>query len=222
MNLLKSVSFVVVAGVVAAAGIARAAETSPAPAPAGNVAAGQAASAMCAACHGADGNSTVAMYPKLAGQGDKYLAKQMRDFKSGKRANPIMQGMAAGLSDQNILDLAAYFAAQKRTPAAADPAQVKLGEKIWRGGNLQSGVPACTGCHGPSGRGNVLAAFPALNGQHAEYLETQLRNFRGAARGDLTGDKRENDVEGIMRGVARNLSDSEIKAAAQFASGLYQ
>lgn len=219
MNLLKSASFLVLAGVL---GVAQAAEPAAPAAPKGDAAAGQAKAAMCAACHNADGNSLIPVNPKLAGQGAKYLAKQLRDFKSGVRANPIMMGMAMPLSEQDILDIAEYFSTQKNTTQAADPAQVKLGEKVWRGGNLESGVLACSGCHGPSGRGNVLAAFPALRGQHADYVEIQLKAFRAAARGDLTGDKRENDPEGMMRGVAKHLSDSEIKALAQFVTGLYQ
>jgi cytochrome c553 len=218
MNLIKSVSFVVLAGML---GVAQANETAPA-APKGDAAAGQAKAAVCAACHNADGNSVISANPMLAGQGARYLAKQLHDFKSGARANPVMMGMAAPLSDQDILDLAAWFSSQKPQTRAADPAQVKLGEKIWRGGNLESGVLACTGCHGPSGRGNTLAGFPALRGQHADYVEVQLKAFRGAARGDLTGDKRENDPEGIMRGVVKHLSDTEIKALSQFVSGLYQ
>lgn len=218
MKLIRSVSFVLLAGVL---GVAQANEPAPA-APKGDAAAGQAKAAVCAACHGADGNSVITTNPMLAGQGARYIAKQLHDFKSGARANPVMMGMAAPLSDQDILDLAAYFSAQKPQTRAADPAQVKLGEKIWRGGNLESGVLACTGCHGPSGRGNTLAGYPALRGQHADYVEVQLKAFRAAARGDLTGDKRENDPEGMMRGVVKQLSDSEIKALSQFVSGLYQ
>lgn len=218
MKLIRSVSFVLLAG---AMGVAQANEAAPA-APKGDVAAGQAKAAVCAACHGADGNSVISANPMLAGQGARYLAKQLHDFKSGARANPVMMGMAAPLSDQDILDLAAYFSAQKPQTRAADPAQVALGEKVWRGGNLESGVLACTGCHGPSGRGNTLAGFPALRGQHADYVEAQLKSFRGAARGDLTGDKRENDPGAMMRGVVKQLSDTEIKALAQFVSGLYQ
>lgn len=219
MNPIKTLSFVLLAGVL---GVAQANEAAAPAAPKGDAVAGQAKAAVCGACHNPDGNSVIPVNPKLAGQGAKYLAKQLHDFKSGKRANPVMMGMAAGLSDQDILDIAAYFSAQKSTTNAADPAQVAAGEKVWRGGNLQSGVLACTGCHGPSGRGNTLAAFPALRGQHADYVEIQLKAFRAAARGDLTGDKRENDPEGMMRGVAKHLSDSEIKAVAQFVSGLYQ
>lgn len=219
MNLTKSFSFVLLAGIM---GLAQANEVATPAAPVGDAAAGQAKAAVCGACHNPDGNSTISVNPKLAGQGAKYLAKQLHDFKSGARANPVMMGMAGPLSDQDILDLAAYFSSQKPTTNAADPAQVKAGETVWRGGNLKSGVMACTGCHGPSGRGNQQAAFPALRGQHADYIEIQLKAFRGAARGDLAGDKRENDPAGMMRGVAKNLSDSEIKALSQFASGLYQ
>ena len=219
MNPIKSVAFLVLAGIM---GIAQANEAAAPAAPKGDAVAGQAKAAMCGACHAADGNSVITVNPVLAGQGARYLAKQLHDFKSGARANPVMMGMAAGLSDQDILDVAAYFSAQKPAPKAADPAQVALGEKIWRGGNLQSGVLACSGCHGPSGRGNVPAGFPALRSQHADYIEVQLKAFRAAARGDLAGDKRENDPEGIMRDVVKQLSDSEIKALAQFATGLYQ
>lgn len=219
MNLIKTVSFLLLAG---ALGTAQANQPAAPAAPKGDAVAGQAKAAVCAACHNADGNSAITVNPMLAGQGARYLAKQLHDFKSGARANPVMMGMAAPLSDQDILDLAAYFSAQKPTTKAADPAQVALGEKIWRGGNLQTGVLACTGCHGPSGRGNHLAGFPALRGQHADYVEVQLKAFRAAARGDLTGDKRENDPEAMMRGVVKQLSDTEIKALAQFVTGLYQ
>lgn len=204
-------------------GFAVANEAAAPAAPVGNAAAGKAkAVAVCAACHGADGNSLITANPRLAGQGAKYLAKQLHDFKSGARANPVMMGMASPLSDQEILDLAAYFSSQKPATSAADPALAKAAEKVWRGGNLESGVLACTGCHGPSGRGNALAGWPALRGQHADYVEAQLKAFRASARGDLGVDKRENDPNGMMRGVAKHLSDTEIKALAQFVSGLYQ
>lgn len=219
MKLISSVSFMLLAGVM---GIAQANEVAPAAAPKGDAVAGEAKSAVCAACHGVGGNSVIPVNPMLAGQGARYIAKQLHDFKSGARANPVMMGMAAPLTDQDILDLAAYFSAQKPQTRAADPAQVKLGEKIWRGGNLETGVLACTGCHGPSGRGNALAAYPALRGQHPDYVEVQLKAFRSAARGDIGSDKRANDPNGMMRGVVKQLSDSEIKALAQFVSGLYQ
>lgn len=213
-----------VLALVLASGFALATEEAAAPAgPVGNAAAGKAkVTAVCSACHGMDGNSVITANPRLAGQGERYLVKQLHDFKSGKRANPVMMGMAGALSDQEILDVAAYFSSQKSGTAAADPALAKVGEKVWRGGNLESGVLACSGCHGPSGRGNYLAGFPALRGQHAEYVEAQLKAFRAVARGDLGATTRENDPEGIMRGVAKHLTDTEIKGLAQFVSGLYQ
>lgn len=217
MNLFKTLLFLTTAGVVGAVHAA-----APAGNAAGDAAAGQTKAVVCAACHGEDGNSTLDANPKLAGQGAVYLAKQLRDFRSGARANPIMMGMAAPLSDQDILDLAAWFSSRKNTTESADPELVKTGERLWRGGNLQTGVLACTGCHGPSGRGNVPAGFPALRGQHAAYIEAQLRAFRAAAREDSTGDRRANDPEGMMRGAARYLSDAEIQAVSQFVSGLYQ
>lgn len=213
MKLSKTLLFLAMTG---ALGVAQAAD------PVGDAAAGQTKAMLCAACHGPDGNSPLDANPKLAGQGAVYLAKQLRNFRSGERANPIMMGMAAPLTDQDILDLAAWFSSQKHTTEAADPALVKAGERLWRGGNLQAGVPACTGCHGPSGRGNVPGGLPALRGQHAAYIEVQLRAFRAAARGDSTGDHRANDPQGMMQGAAKFLSDEEIKAVAQFASGLYQ
>lgn len=220
-TLMKSLSAL---ALVFATGYALANEAAaPAAAPVGNAAAGKTkAAAVCASCHGADGNSLVTTYPRLAGQGAKYIAKQLHDFKSGKRANAVMMGMAGPLSDQEILDLAAWFSSQKSGTAAADPVLAKAAEKLWRGGNLESRVEACTGCHGPSGRGNVYAAFPALRGQHADYIEAQLKAFRAAGRGDIGATTRENDPEGIMRSVSKNLSDGEIKALAQFVSGLYQ
>lgn len=220
MNPIKTLAFVMLAGDM---GMAQAQEAAaPAAAPKGDAVAGQAKAAVCGACHNMDGNSTISVNPKLAGQGARYIAKQLHDFKSGVRANPVMMGMAGPLSDQDILDIAAYFSAQKPTTGAADPAQVALGEKVWRGGNLETGVLACTGCHGPSGRGNYLAGFPALRGQHPDYVEIQLKAFRAAARGDIGVDHRANDPEGIMRGVAKRMSDAEIKAVAQFVTGLYQ
>jgi cytochrome c553 len=179
---------------------------------AGDVAAGKQKSAACVACHNADGNSTNPQWPKLAGQHADYLVKQLNDFKGGNRANPIMSGMAAPLSQQDMEDLAAYYSTQKITAGQADPALVPLGEQIFRGGNLASGVAACAACHGPNGVGNPQAGFPALAGQHAEYIETQLRAFRSMERA--------NDAGQMMRNIAMKMTDAEIKAVASYIQGL--
>jgi len=172
---------------------------------------------VCAACHAQDGNSVAPANPKIAGQFREYLAKQLGDFKAqpGKkpaRASAIMNGMAATLSDADVANLAAYFAGQALKPAAAtDKDLAAQGQKLWRGGNAASGVPACAGCHGPAGAG-IPAQYPRLSGQYPEYLAVQLKAFRDGAR--------ENDSNGIMRGVAARLTDREISALAQYAAGL--
>lgn len=181
--------------------------------PQGNPKAGKAASTTCAACHGADGNSSNPVWPKLAGQGEPYLIKELHDFKSGKRKNPIMNPMAASLSDQDIANLATYFNSQKRTLGAADPKLVEVGQKIYRGGDAQSGVPACMACHGPAGEGNPQARYPALGGQHAEYVAAQLKAFRSGQRA--------NDPASMMRTIAARMTDSQIDAVASYVQGLH-
>lgn len=181
---------------------------------------GQAAVAqVCAACHGADGNSASDAYPKLAGQHAEYLVKQLRDFKTQAgtaqpaRSNPIMAGMAGTLSNQQIVDVAAYFASQTPKPGYAhDPDTVALGQKIYRGGVAEKGVPACAGCHGPAGRG-IPSQYPRLSGQWAGYTESQLKAF---AQGPGARDN-----SAAMHAIASRLSDSEIKAVADYISGLH-
>lgn len=179
---------------------------------AGDPAAGQQKAASCAGCHGVDGNSMNGEWPKLAGQHVKYLVKQLQNFKSMDRVNNIMNGMAAALSQQDMEDIAAFYATQELQGGQADPALVELGEQVFRGGNLQSGVSACTGCHGPTGQGNPAAGFPSLAGQHAQYIETQLRNFRAMERA--------NDPGQMMRNVASRMTDQEIQAVASYIQGL--
>src|SRR4051812_9253007 len=175
------------------------------------------ASQVCAACHAADGNSIAPTNPKIAGQFPDYLHKQLRDFKgqAGKkpaRESAVMMGMVANLSEADMKGLAAYFAGQKLKPAAAaDKDLAAAGQKLWRGGNAASGVPACAGCHGPAGAG-IPAQYPRLAGQFAEYVAAQLKGFRDGARA--------NDQNGVMRGVAAHLTDREINAVAQYAAGL--
>ena len=194
--------------------------------PKGDAAAGQTKAAACGACHGADGNSAPG-FPRLAGQGAKYIFKQLSDFKAGRRVNATMQGMAMPLSEQDMADVAAYFSAQKAGVDAAKADLVKKGEKVFRGGNAKTGLAACAGCHNPAGKGNALAGFPRLGGQHADYVKAQLQAFRAAGRGDL-GDmvKRTNDAAkageaGPMQMVAAKLSDEEIEAVSSFVAGLH-
>jgi cytochrome c553 len=179
----------------------------------GDAAAGKAKSASCAGCHGADGNSVNPEWPNLAGQGDGYIAKQLHDFKGGKRENATMAPMAAPLTDEDVQDLAAYFSGQSLKVGAADKSLVELGENIYRGGNPSSGVAACIGCHGPSGAGNPAARFPALSGQHAKYVENQLVAFSSGAR--------RNDAGKMMRSVAEKMTEKEIKAVASYVQGLH-
>jgi len=177
----------------------------------------QLAKQVCAACHGADGNSMAQTNPKLAGQHVAYLYKQLTNFKSqdGKKAareNAIMAGMVAILTDADMRSLAAYYASQSLRPAAAsDKNLAALGQKLWRGGIAEKSTAACAGCHGPDGAG-IPGQYPHLSGQFAEYVDAQLKAFRSGARA--------NDPNGMMRGVAARMSDEEIKAVAEYAAGL--
>lgn len=187
----------------------------------GDPEAGKAKASVCSACHGADGNSMVPNFPKLAGQAPSYTIKQLRDIKSGAREVPEMTPFVATLDEQDFADLAAFFAQQKPTSGAADPALVELGQKLYRGGNLEAGVTACSACHGSAGKGMPEAGFPALAGQHAAYIEAQLKAFRAAGRADEQGKRRTNDGETLMmQSTAARLSDQEIKALASYISGL--
>ena len=183
---------------------------------AGDAAAGKEKSALCAACHGADGNSAVAMWPKLAGQHAPYTERQLRLIKSGDRAVPEMAGIAAGLSEQDMADLAAYYASQGISPGVADPDKVALGERIYRAGIAKREVPACMGCHGPAGEGNPLAGYPALAGQHATYTALMLTRYEdGQQWGE--GD----EASRIMTEVADTLLAEEIEALASYIEGLH-
>lgn len=177
-------------------------------------AAGQAKTAVCGACHGPDGNSMAPNFPKLAGQGDRYLLKQLHEIKDGKRQVLEMTGLLANLNDQDLADIAAYYSSQKSSVGAADPALVAQGEALFRGGNLEKGMPACIGCHSPDGQGLAAAGFPHLGGQHASYIEKQLTDFR---EGDRTND----GDSMIMRGIAAKMSNKDIKALASYIQGLH-
>jgi cytochrome c553 len=184
----------------------------------GDAAKGQAiGSSICAACHNADGNSTVAANPKLAGQNADYLYKQMTNFKSidGKqpeRVNAIMNGMIAPFNDEQLRDLSAYFSSQKQKgEISKNRDTVALGQKIFRSGNMAKGLPACAGCHGPTGAG-IPAQYPRIGGQFAEYIEAQLKSFQSETRA--------NDPNKMMRMVAIKMTDVEIKAVSDYIAGL--
>jgi len=179
---------------------------------AGDAAAGQGKTAVCAACHGADGNSMIGNFPKLAGQGERYLVKQMNDIRSGARPVVEMTGMLDSLSDQDIADIGAYFASQTGSIGATKPELVEAGEMMYRAGNAAKSIAACTACHSPTGAGMAQAGFPALGGQHAAYISKQLKAFRTETR--------TNDDAKIMRQVAALMSDKEIEAVSSYIQGL--
>lgn len=202
----------------------------------GDAKAGAAKAAVCGACHGVDGNSLAPNFPKLAGQGERYLLKQIHDIKAwDTETNPAkkattgrtvleMTGLLANLNEQDIADVAAYFSGQNTQLSGSKKMEVQvntglkvdameLGAKAYRAGNLANGIPACTGCHAPDGKGNPAAGFPRLSGQHPDYIEKQLTNFRAG--------NRTNDGDTMtMRSVAEKMSDAEIKALANFIAGL--
>ncbi|MDX5371056.1 MAG: cytochrome c4 [Pseudomonadaceae bacterium] len=180
----------------------------------GDAEAGKAKTAVCAACHGGDGNSAAPNFPKLAGQGERYLLKQLQDIKGGKRTVLEMTGLLDNLSDQDMADMAAYFASQQGSVGAADPKLVERGEALFRGGKLEEGMPACTGCHSPDGAGLAAAGFPKLGGQHAQYVAKQLTDFR---EGNRTND---GDAM-IMRAIAAKLSNKDIEAVSSYIQGLH-
>lgn len=179
----------------------------------GDAEAGKASSAICAGCHGANGVSAIAVNPSLAGQGASYLYKQLAEFKSGARENAVMAGMVANLSEDDMHNLAAYYAEMPAPEGTSANENLKLGASIYQGGITSVGVPACMGCHAPTGGGNDAAKFPRLGGQSAEYVATALKNFRSGARA--------NDPGRMMQMVAARMSDAEIAAVANYVQGLH-
>jgi cytochrome c553 len=187
-------------------------------APKGDAARGQAIVAtVCVACHGPDGNSSLAVNPKLAGQHPEYLFKQMKNFKAAdgkppERVNPVMNGMIAAYDEGQMRDLAAYFATQaQKGETAKNRETIERGQKLYRGGDQAKGLPACAGCHGPTGTG-IPAQYPRIAGQFAEYMEAQLKSFREGTR--------TNDPNRMMRTIALKMTDAEIKAVADYVAGL--
>lgn len=197
------------------------------PAQPGDVAAGAGKAAVCAACHSVDGNSTDPQYPKLAGQHERYIARQLALYKSGERENAIMLGFAAALGPQDMRDIGAYFATQKASSGMADDSLIadgpnagmrfyEVGQELYLHGNAERGIPACAACHGPAGSGNPGPSYPHLLGQHATYTATALKAFRdGAVWGN--GD----NANAVMMGVAKYLTDQEINSLASYIEGMY-
>ena len=183
---------------------------------AGDAAKGEAKTGVCATCHGVDGNSRAGQTPpapKLAGQSAKYLVKQLKDFKSKERDNALMLGMAGMLSDEDIENVATYYASQKVQYMAVSDKYIKTAEKIYRGGDSDRDIPACIACHGAKGNGLSTAGFPAIGGQHPDYTIATLKAFRSGARS--------NDANGIMRDIVAKMSDKQIEALGYYLVGLH-
>ncbi len=178
----------------------------------GNAEAGKAKAGTCMACHGVDGNSANPEWPKLAGQHEGYTIAQLMAFQNGKRKNALMSPMAAGLSEQDMADLAAWYASQPAQPGKADPELVSTGQRVYRGGNAARGVPACIACHGPSGAGNPLTGYPRLAGQYANYTYSQLKAYANL--------ERKSDKNQMMRNIADRMSDADMRAVASYIQGL--
>lgn len=186
----------------------------------GDAEAGKNKAATCAACHGADGNSLIDIQPSLAGQHQAYIVKQLKDFKTAfetggaeGRNNAVMNGMAAVLSDQDMLDIAAHYASQTAKDMTTPEDVVEAGAKLYQGGDLERGITACIACHGPRGNGMELANFPDISGQHAAYIKSQLEAFRSG--------QRNNDLNGMMQDIAKKLSDDDIEILSKYLGGLH-
>jgi cytochrome c553 len=178
----------------------------------GSAEAGAGKAAVCVACHGMNGNSTNPEWPSLAGQEAHYTARQLELFRSGKRVDPLMSPMSTALSDEDIADLAAYYAAQTPAGLEADPSHWAAGQALYRGGDMSRDIPACIACHGPAGRGIGSAGYPAVRAQHAAYAQKQLRDYASGAR---TGDHAH-----IMRTIAGRLSPEEVLNLSSYMQGM--
>lgn len=186
----------------------------------GDIEAGKAKSASCVACHGADGNATIAMYPKLAGQHAEYIYKQLKELKLGMtsggsagRMDPVMSAMAMPLSDQDMKDISVYFASQNMTEESTPKDIVALGTMLYKAGDAERGIPACAACHGPRGNGTSLSGFPKISFQHADYIKAQLVKFRSG--------ERVNDLNGMMQDIAKKLTDDDIEMLSKYLGGLH-
>ncbi|EGR4317215.1 cytochrome c4 [Vibrio cholerae] len=186
----------------------------------GSIEAGKAKSLTCAACHGADGNSPLTIYPKLAGQHEKYLEKQLKELKLGAssggkqgRYDPVMSAMAMPLSDEDIADLAAYYASMPISGNTTPEDVVAQGKVLYIAGDASRGLTACIACHGPRGNGTELSGFPKISGQHSDYIKAQLEKFRSGTRA--------NDMNEMMRDVAHKLTDADIDILSKYVGGLH-
>ncbi|MGY0598252.1 c-type cytochrome [Vibrio sp. JZG10] len=186
----------------------------------GNIEAGKAKSQTCVACHGADGNSAITTYPKLAGQHAKYLEKQLKELKLGMtsggkqgRYDPVMSGMAMPLSDEDIADLSAYYASLPVSENSTPEDVVAKGKTLYTAGDTERGLTACIACHGPRGNGTELSGFPKISGQHADYIKAQLEKFRDGDRG--------NDMNAMMRDIAKKMTDEDIEVLSKYVGGLH-
>ncbi len=178
----------------------------------GDPEAGKAKAAQCVGCHGADGNSPAPAFPKIAGQGEKYLLKQLQEIKDGTRPVAQMAGQLDNMNDQDLENLASYFASQTMSGSAAKKDLVETGSRVYRAGIKEQAIAACTGCHSPTGAGNSLAGFPRLSGQYADYIEQQLLMFQKG--------ERNNDIDSVMRSITERMTAQEIKAVSSYASGV--
>ncbi|CAH0524350.1 c-type cytochrome [Vibrio hippocampi] len=186
----------------------------------GDIEAGKAKSQTCVACHAADGNSQLTIYPKIAGQHAKYIEKQLKEFKLGMTSNgkqgrydPVMSGMALPLSEEDMADLAAYYASMPISDNATPENVVEQGKVLYSAGDSERGITACIACHGPRGNGTELSGFPKVSGQHADYIKLQLEKFRA-------GD-RNNDMNAMMRDIAKKLTDEDIDILSKYMGGLH-
>lgn len=186
----------------------------------GDIEAGKQKAATCAACHGAEGNKPLPLHPKLAGQNADYLYKQLKEFKLGMtsggqegRNNPVMGGMAMPLSDQDMKDISAYFASLHMEEGSTPEEVVEVGEKLYKAGDAERGIPSCAACHGPRGNGTSLAGFPKISFQNADYLKVQLEAFRDGTRA--------NDHNGMMQDIAKKLTDKDIEVLSKYLGGLH-
>ena len=181
---------------------------------AGDPKSGESKVAVCSACHGADGNSVVGLWPSLAGQNEKYLLKQLRLVKSGDRVIDSMVGLLDNLEDSDLEDISAFYASQKNKVGQVEESKLELGRKLYYAGNLEKGVPSCSACHSPRGLGNGPAAYPLLSGQQPDYVAKALKDYRSGARIN-------EDPSKIMSAIAYKLDDAEIEALSSFVHGLY-
>ncbi|MDA0150066.1 c-type cytochrome [Vibrio sp. LaRot3] len=186
----------------------------------GDIEAGKSKSQTCIACHGADGNSLLGMYPSLAGQHAKYIEKQLKDLKLGMTSNgdkgrydPVMSGMALPLTEQDMADLAAYYASLPIAHSTTPENVVEQGKVLYTAGDAERGLTACIACHGPRGNGTELSGFPKISGQQADYVKSQLMKFRDGNRG--------NDMNAMMRDIAKKLTDEDIDTLSKYVGGLH-